>query len=279
MTFTRTELGLTNEHLFHRVELVVYCEGEEIEGEGNSLDEAFWSRFFRSFGKTVICKSAGSKSNLRVIIQKILEDKIENTVVAMDRDYDNIIGTKIQHPKILYTHGYSWENDIIVNLDFDATLSLFATVANTKPLLSDYKRFFSSQSVNLKRVFAIDLKYYTHTEALFDRSKPVSIISYVGNSEPHIKRKELISRASSLGKFQTCRLPASYYRQACGVSNFHGKTVARLFYHWFLHRTKKVIGKRNIPYDAFISLLIAKLDLSDFSKRICVFYKNSIEAV
>lgn len=33
-------------------------------------------------------------------------------MVCMDRDLDNFLGVLIRHPRIVYTHGYSWENDV-----------------------------------------------------------------------------------------------------------------------------------------------------------------------
>lgn len=45
--FRRTALGQANEHLFHRVDYMVYCEGESADDVSMSLDETFWSRIFQ----------------------------------------------------------------------------------------------------------------------------------------------------------------------------------------------------------------------------------------
>ncbi|MEL7341062.1 MAG: hypothetical protein AAGM67_11285, partial [Bacteroidota bacterium] len=98
--FTRTERGLSNEHLFYGVEFIVYCEGETVEGESSSLDEVFWTAVFSNNGRAVKCKSFGGKDALVALATKVSEGEIENVVVAMDRDYDHLTGNVIGHSKV-----------------------------------------------------------------------------------------------------------------------------------------------------------------------------------
>jgi Protein of unknown function (DUF4435) len=261
--FTRTNLGLGNEHLFYGVEFVVYCEGETIEGEASSLDEVFWTRVFQSMGRNARCKSIGSKSHLLQLAQKVASDEVPNIVVTMDRDYDHLLNQIIDHPRVLYTYGYSWESDVVSNFDFDVAISIFATIADAADARIAYQEYFERQSKRLRRAFALDFKYITHAEKLFDRGKPLSIVVFGGSNPPELRVQPLLQKAKEIGKFQAGVLPEADYRQSCGVRQFYGKTVARMIYHWFVHRTKKLQSKRSIPYEAYISLLSKMLDLGD----------------
>jgi hypothetical protein len=277
--FTRTKFGLSNEHQFYRVELVVYCEGDTVEGESASLDEVFWTKVFECNGRVVKCKSLGGKPTLRPLAEKVANGEIDNVVVAMDRDYDHLRGLKIFHPKVIYTFGYSWESDVMLRFDFDLAISIFANITNTIVMRGDYDKFRSKQTRVLRRLFAIDFKYIAHSKSLFDRGKPLSIVACGAAKEPYIKTILLVRNAKILGKFQTGKLPVKEYATACGVRDFYGKTVSRLVYHWFVYRTSKMASKRSIPYEAFMSLLTSNLDFSDTSIDRNAHYAELLSAI
>lgn len=123
MTFKRSEAGLSNQHQFYGVQVVVFVEGgqrspsmDELEAESigsNGPDVAFWATILRHFrySKTYKITAVGSKLTLREVAQAVAEGRIRNVVVAMDRDFDNLTGDIPAHPSVLYTYGYSWENE------------------------------------------------------------------------------------------------------------------------------------------------------------------------
>lgn len=259
--FTRSSQGIENEHLFYGVDFVVYCEGKAVDGEGSSLDEIFWHRVFSENGLSVHCKSMGGKSVVRPLAEKIVQDGISHVLVAMDRDYDDILGTTIDHPQVFYTYGYSWESDIVLDFQFNAALSLFATTARRQAIRNEFQAYRERLSKNLKRVCALDFKYIGHAEKLFDRDKPMSIIATPGNCEPFLRISALLTRAKTIGSFQSGILPPVVYREICGVRSFFGKAVARLVFHWFVYRTKRINGSRKVVYEAFMDLLSSTLDL------------------
>lgn len=122
MTFRRTTSGLNNSYLFYRVDAVVYLEGgdsltkEEIEnGTFNTAtdDIRFWQALFGFYrpGKSYQFCSVGSKETVKSIAEDIVQGRVQNVIVAMDRDFDNINSRLINGNNIIYTLGYSWEND------------------------------------------------------------------------------------------------------------------------------------------------------------------------
>ena len=277
--YTRTEHGLANERLFHDVDLVVYCEGHAFCGEGATLDEAFWNKIFSVNGKSVTCKSYGCKKDLCNLASRIIDQEIEGVVVAMDRDYDHLRGSLIRHRNVVYTYGYSWENDAILEMNFQTVMSAFATVENATALRLEFDSFVYSQSAFLRRVFALDFKYIDHPEQLFDRGRPQSIVAVSREHLPFLKREYLLKRAIALGCFQSHRLSRSDYMSANGVRCFHGKSIARLFYHWFVFRSKKVFKSRSIPYEAFLSIVISGLEIGKRGGEIDQYYANAVKTI
>jgi len=116
MSFERTSSGLSNAHLFHSVDFVVYVEGkyEENNSDLASHDQYFWRSVAENVmpAKTFKFISRGSKVNLLSIATEIISGNISNTLVALDRDYDLECNNFLCHPRVIYTYGYSWENDV-----------------------------------------------------------------------------------------------------------------------------------------------------------------------
>ncbi|SPF77604.1 DUF4435 domain-containing protein [Pseudoprimorskyibacter insulae] len=259
--FTRSNQGTENEHLFYDVDYVVYCEGKGVDGEGSSLDEVFWERVFTENGLSVHCKSMGSKSVVRPMAERVIQEEISHVLVAMDRDYDDMLGLEIDHPQVFYTYGYSWESDVILDFRFTAALSLFATTNRRNTIRAEFQAYRERLSQNLRRVCALDFKYIDNESQLFDRLKPMSIIATPGSHEPSVRISALLSNAKAIGSYQSGAMPSATYRKLCGVRSFFGKVVSRLVFHWFVFRTKRINGSRRVVYEAFMNLLTNTLDL------------------
>lgn len=125
MTFTRTRVGLSNQHLFHGVDVVVFVEGgtktfsyaNVCNGYAgtSSLDILYWQAVFHVMvpeTKTRF-KPVGSKSTLRQLAEDVRQGNITQVYVAMDQDLDRFHGTRIEADGVFYTWGYSWENDLL----------------------------------------------------------------------------------------------------------------------------------------------------------------------
>lgn len=116
MSFERTSNGISNAHLFHSVDFVVYVEGkyEESNNDLVSYDQYFWRSIAETVSPDIKFKfiSRGSKLALLPIANEIITGQISNTLVAFDRDYDFECENHFLHPRVIYTRGYSWENDV-----------------------------------------------------------------------------------------------------------------------------------------------------------------------
>jgi len=123
MSLTRTSTGLANEHLFYGVDYVFYVEGGSARNitdvlagnyDNSSDDIRFWSSICAVFLPNHRCKfkAVGGKSVLLEIASRLRVIARSSTILAVDRDYDLQKGNLQNDPFVIYTHGYSWENDV-----------------------------------------------------------------------------------------------------------------------------------------------------------------------
>jgi len=122
--FRRTNSGLRNQHLFYNVDIVLFVEGGNLSYSKAEVysglhheetgDIIFWRNIFSVFrnSEKVKFKSVGSKSTIKEIAFDVIDGQLQTVMVAMDSEFDEILNQKIKHPNILYTHGYSYENDV-----------------------------------------------------------------------------------------------------------------------------------------------------------------------
>lgn len=89
---------------FYSVDKIVYVEGDD--------DIPFWEVIFDKLASfSVEFESAGGKPELMKLVQAI-EDGEADYLLALDSDYDTIIGLEF-NPAIIRTYGYSMENTLI----------------------------------------------------------------------------------------------------------------------------------------------------------------------
>ncbi|MBC6439288.1 MAG: DUF4435 domain-containing protein [Rhodospirillales bacterium] len=158
MTFLRSNSGETNKHLFHRVDFVVYVEGgasvntiAALKGEGDwtTNDVFFWSSLFERYAPNhnVHLRSAGSKSNVKALLQKLTDGSVENVIICLDRDFDHLLGKYIDHDRVIYSKGYSWENDVFGKETTAALVRELYAAGNERverscqELLLEYRKF------------------------------------------------------------------------------------------------------------------------------------------
>lgn len=120
MSFTRSSDGLSNYNAFLKTDVIIFSEGGNLNNpiddtECNiwSIDSIFWKAVFKKYWpeKKIRIKSLGGKNNVLPYAKKIAFENSKNCVAVMDRDHDAHSNEIINHPRVIYTFGYSWEND------------------------------------------------------------------------------------------------------------------------------------------------------------------------
>lgn len=122
--FLRTNNGLNNLPKFSKSDLIAYTEGgkksysiiqiDKGEFSSQSVDIDFWREVLNIHGcnRKIYFRAIGSKTCGEEITKRIISGDIKNTIIFKDKDLDNYLGKYINHTNIIYTKGYSWENDV-----------------------------------------------------------------------------------------------------------------------------------------------------------------------
>ncbi|MBB3645717.1 hypothetical protein FHX14_001896 [Rhizobium sp. BK619] len=110
----RSNSGLSNRSLFTDAIFTLYVEGGGGQPGKGSTDVVFWRAIFTRLRPEIriTISVLGGKPQLETIAKKVASNDVRNSIVAMDADFDELLNEKIQSPFVIYTYGYSWENDV-----------------------------------------------------------------------------------------------------------------------------------------------------------------------
>lgn len=114
MTMTRSLAGISNQHRFHNADVVLYCESDPEKPPEVSIDAGFWVKVLKAFAPElrVSVRRLGGKTNVLAIADALDGASGGNTICALDRDFDDIHRTDRNYPYVIYSYGYSVENDL-----------------------------------------------------------------------------------------------------------------------------------------------------------------------
>lgn len=87
--------------------------------EGND-DILFWKYHFQT--ESVKIQTVDGVEALQSYIAKIVKEDAK-IIVAMDSDYSLLLEKRLQHPRVLYTYGYSIENTIYCSVSINRMVS------------------------------------------------------------------------------------------------------------------------------------------------------------
>jgi hypothetical protein len=207
--FKRTKSGLNNLYLFFGVDLVVYLEGgsrnysfDEVK-KGNynedTVDIIFWERIFQEFKPNIKIKfkSVGSKTTVDDIAKDIIVNNISTSMVAMDSEFDEVFNKRHSHPNVLYTYGYSFENDIWSE---NIIKEIIHSISATKPISKDIKDNISKFIKKIKIGVFADGYLFKNNSSFFQR--PNGYMRNINCSPldlPNVKTNEIGSRIIQKG--------------------------------------------------------------------------------
>ena len=124
MVFRRSNNALSVSPRFYRVDFLVFTEGREssysseeietVQRQTQTNDTKFWSSIFQhhNFPKKYHMRSLGSKHELEELAYIAIEGGIKHVCIALDADMDFLYDRQIKSPYVIYTYGYSWENEV-----------------------------------------------------------------------------------------------------------------------------------------------------------------------
>jgi len=270
MLFTRTNSGLSNLHLFYDADMVIFTEGgstsfsiedaEDGKHNKHSVDIKFWSHILSSNGydKKVEFRALGSKTASNSLCEKILTNEIKNAAVARDRDLDEYLGKLMDSPFILYTKGYSWENDVFVKEStIDQVRSMLLSGSVPQEILdaieNAYKEFgiYGRNLAKLEIIFRLNGMPFIsdlNGERFFNVKKVASI-----------DKKQVAAVLSE--KKKNLRRPVKIrtrMNNICPFFNNYGKLLESLSINIISYFCKKYAGYKSIPKQMLVSAMMER---------------------
>ncbi|WP_420346434.1 hypothetical protein [Pelagibius sp.] len=247
MTLRRTTGGLQSLHLFYDAEKVVFCEGgksityrDVMSGQGDSetCDTHFWATVIGTFVELneVHFKSVGSKSTLEGIASDIISNNITSIIVCLDKDFDDFKKNMLEHSNVLYTHGYSWENDILC---MEFLEDFFFTYKNKNPgnqiIYDVISKSVFNFIVSSKRYCEFDIHFaLKHSEFYFDRGRPTRHLEIGNQTVPKLNVSACQLRLSELG-YKRGPVTQIKLDQSEVQRHLYGKLFARFTFHLMKH--------------------------------------------
>ena len=265
MTLRRKARALSVQAKFHRVDLMVLTEGGSSEvAEVDSLylhkreivnDTIFWRIVFEKFGfpNSVHYKAMGSKAHLKTYANEIISENINNLCVAMDTDLDDLNGEKIDAVGILYTYGYSWENDVYSKASLKSYLmDMLIEYADHSSALTEIDRLVDNFIMVARDIMVeeykfrkLGIKFITNLSS--ERFTRIDSTGVYLNLEEISKERKIIKEQISQKKWESIDEPS-----ASRIERFiYGKLVEHFYFLLTQYLEKKFLtvkGKRHKEY-------------------------------
>ncbi|HEX5155407.1 MAG TPA: hypothetical protein VFW07_28390 [Parafilimonas sp.] len=274
-SFKRTNSGLTNQHLFHNVDLVVFLEGghtcytkaEVYSGSFNteSDDILFWKNIFQVFRPElkIKFKSIGSKTTIKDIAIDIIDGNIKTVMVAMDNEFDEIIGQRFNHNNILYTYGYSWENDIwSQHVIRDVIEELSAIEISSEDINKNFSEFLKK----IKLAVYADGYLFSKNSSFFSRPKGfMNVINCQPSDLPNVKSNtiELLITNKSIKKSTAYSFAR---RKSIDVKKYcYGHLLANYCFQVIMHYLKNRLQLPTLHNQIVFRMAIKKFFQSYFT--------------
>ncbi len=116
--FMRTPSGLRNLAKFYSADVMVYVEGRCLP-EHHKLtdtltqDELYYAAVLKEINGAINykIKVVGCKDSVAEYAKSIKNDNIKNCFCIVDSDWEGLLTSWLPDPRLIHTHGYSWEND------------------------------------------------------------------------------------------------------------------------------------------------------------------------
>lgn len=264
--FNRSYHGQSNQSAFSNADLTAYTEGgkksytiiqiENGQFSPTSVDIDFWKTILKIHGceKKIHFKAIGSKTSGDEITERIVNGKINNTLIFKDKDLDHYLEKYISHPKVIYTKGYSWENDVFTQKNIIDLINEY--IFDDIPTESKTKIENSFQ--NLEKIGSKLIRL----EVIF-RKHGIRFLTNV-SGEAIIKNGEidmdfLINKIRSITQNSNIKRPFKYVKIQSSF-DFYQDCYGKIF--------------ESISYHLTANILKELTDIKNFSKEI--FQKNAL---
>lgn len=290
MSFRRSASGISNYNVIHDVDYIVYSEGgnaELLKADPQkyiySIDSEFWGALFEKLGSPVRVKikSLGAKNNVLPYAKDISSGLVANCIAVLDKDHDDHKGVMIEHPLIIYTNGYSWENDAWSAKSVVKVLSQKHPERRLPPETAEHihSRYEEFETIIRRLVFVDILCSCQGIECIPDKFG--AVVSVYNGAEPSVIKDaflKIIKAAKGIRK-----TPLRYHgrRKVYPLVDCYGKLFAEFAYGVFAHHYKNITGKAIIitrdHADQLMAASLGQVDSDLDSTEIFSHYEEKIK--
>lgn len=255
MNFRRSASGISNYNVIYDVDCIVYSEGgnaELLKSDPQkyiySIDSEFWGALFLKLGSTVRVKikSLGAKNNVLPYAKDISSGLVANCIAVLDKDHDDHKGIMIEHPLVIYTNGYSWENDAWSAKSVVKVLSRKHPEKRLPPETTEniYSRYEDFEAIIRRLVFVDILCSCQGIECIPDKFG--SVVSVYNGAEPSVI-KDAFLKIIKAAK-DTRKTPLRYHgrKKIYPLVDCYGKLFAEFAYGVFAYHYKIITGKTSV---------------------------------
>lgn len=275
MIFRRTSSGLSNFHLFINAEAVVFLEGgptsftrDKIEdGEFTSIssDIRYWQALFTHYlpSRKFQFRSIGSKQSVKSIALDIKNGNISNVIAIMDRDYDNLTGDIIDGDNVLYSYGYSWENDCWSKQTVNSTVISLTGLCSTRINEVDdvVSQLFNCFFKQIKNAVKADSLMLQNGASFFDREKPARYITIDDSGRPKLCMEQ-IKQSFEESRNKVTGPIFRRYDLACNpIIDCFGHLLAYYSYRVLIYLLKTVYKLPTVAKDYATAVIVDKFIL------------------
>lgn len=196
MTFTRSASGIANSSLFFGSDRTVY-----VEGDGS--DERFWREVFHLIYKGPLkfhFKSVGSRTAVLPYAQNIACGITANAIAIMDSDFELLKCSALPIKNIVYSYGYSYENDLLSMKQAIKITSQFHAAAGLSRFRQVTRRLHRAMA-ELAKIAQLDLIANINGDFFLPKNGNTCRLNIVNKSGGVICRKSIVAlRASALAR-------------------------------------------------------------------------------
>lgn len=271
--------------MFYGANYTCYVEGGAND-HSRSPDAIFWSNILGLFRPDLkfVMLPRGGKPEVEALARQIVSENIQNAVAAIDTDYDEPLNERILDARVLYTFGYSWENDA---LDKIFLHSIVAALARLNFLSDDQANHLSLGLSRLEkfasRLIVADFIALTRGSSIIPRKSSGRIIKACKeHGFPYADRNQIISIIKeSKKKFRNSNVVKTTsfpdgLRHMVGHCYFYAITI-------IIHASLKYLGvRRNFTPEHIADIALAKIQehfRMNHSSPIAMFHNNQCAAI
>jgi hypothetical protein len=194
------------------------------------------------------------------LAREVANGTVTGVYVAIDRDFDHLLWQAIRAPRVLYTFGYSWENDVWREMVIQ---EVFYTLCNscrttTVQISQAIASSLSGFSRDLRWATYADFICVKHGVPLLPRREAQRLMRESRGAAPIVDRTAIRRCVRDAKSKRTSPMNAGAKRDLEPLTDCNGHLVSALGYALLLHLLKTFCKITTTPRQIADSIMIDK---------------------